>query len=306
MKVLISGANGFLGQHLRSLLAQQKYEVYGLVRDPSCSEDHPYDFAKDLPLPSLKGYDAVVHLAALVHKKSSDAKKTEFERVNHIGTQLLAQKAIKDGVKHFIFISSVSVYGESPKNQPLTLQTPTNPESPYAQSKRNAEKTLFQICEDHSMKLTIIRPPLIYGKEAPGNFSTLAKAVKLRLPLPLGSVSNKRSFVSVFNLCDFILHCLRKPDACQGTFLISDPNTVSTKEFITAIGNALHIKPNLFNFPSQLLYFAFAILKKEDLAKKIMGDFEIDITETCHKTGWVPRFDLETSLQNAYNRGHRV
>ena len=225
-KIVLTGGSGFLGHHLLTNEACSKALVIG--RTPP--RDHQY-FQKvlfdvdDSIAEVFNNKDVVVHLAARAHIMNDTAKNPydDFYHVNTVGTLNLAKKAAIAGVKRFIFISTVKVLGEqTEQGRAFNNNDDFNPQDPYSISKVEAEIGLKQIGEAYGMEIVIIRPPLVYGHGVKGNFASLLKLIRLPIPLPFGSIQNKRSFVSVENLTDLIIVCLTHPKAKNQTFLVSD------------------------------------------------------------------------------------
>jgi nucleoside-diphosphate-sugar epimerase len=242
LKLLITGASGFIGKHLLADLLKQKLNICAAARSHS-----------DLPFPTfvvgkidgatnwsaaISGCDAVIHLAACAHvTNQAKIDKSLLHETNVEGTARLAQEAAKAGVKHFIFISSIGAMADT-SNKVLCADAPCSPTTLYGQSKLMAEKELKFIAGKYGMEWTIIRPPLVYGPGNPGNMQRLLKLIRSGIPLPLASVRNRRSFVYVENLVDVIVACLGNPKAFGKTYLPSDGEDVSTPELIRKIAKA--------------------------------------------------------------------
>ena len=239
MNILVTGANGFVGQSLvNNLLNNTKHKVVASVRKiPSRKLSCEYRIINNLEdKPTLtnvfKDIDVVIHTAARVHvmdDKSVDPLM-EFRKINVEGTLNLAQQAIKAGVKRFIFISSIKVNGEGTElGKPYTEHSKLNPIDPYSISKYEAEQGLLALAETTSLEVVIIRPTLVYGENVKGNFHSLMKWTYKGVPLPIGGIKhNLRSLVSVDNLVDFIITCIGHKDAKNEIFLISDDDDIST------------------------------------------------------------------------------
>ncbi|MEI8363790.1 MAG: NAD-dependent epimerase/dehydratase family protein, partial [Betaproteobacteria bacterium] len=209
MKILVTGANGFVGRNLCLALCQQ-HAVVAAVRVVDCcingltqtvaiaaiNADSDWSAA-------LHNVDVVVHLAARVHVMHDAAVDplAEFRQVNVAGTLTLARQAAQAGVKRFIFISSVKVNGEHTEiGLPFTEEHVANPQDAYGQSKLEAELGLLLLAQQTAMEMVIIRPPLVYGVGVKANFDSMLQAVKRGIPMPLGAIHNQRSFVYVGNL----------------------------------------------------------------------------------------------------------
>ncbi|MFW5993356.1 MAG: NAD-dependent epimerase/dehydratase family protein, partial [Desulfohalobiaceae bacterium] len=231
MNILVTGCSGFIGRHLVPYLSKDKEHFVRIM--PGRTDSIPFagiEHAETVPCRCistktnwkdvLQGVDAVVHLAARAHVRQESAADslTEFRKVNAAGSVNLAQEAARAGANRFIFISSIGVYGNQGSG-PITVHDPPAPVEPYAVSKLEAEMGLRKISAETGLEVVIIRPPLVYGPGAPGNFARLLRLVQKGVPLPLGLVQNKRSLVAVDNLVDLILTCVEHPAAAGETFL---------------------------------------------------------------------------------------
>jgi len=295
-KIILTGGSGFLGSALMQHKAFKNAIVIG--RNPSKNSSN-YVYKNLNPSTNyedvLGSTDIIVHAAGLAHleeKKVTDAT-TIYKKINTDVTLNLAKQAIKAGVKRFIFISSVKVLGEKTNfERPFDHKSKLNPHGPYALSKAEAEtKLIKEVCKT-SMDLVIIRPPLIYGKNVKGNVLKFMKLVQLQLPLPLRSIKNKRSFVSVINLVDFIVCCLNDKKARNKTFLVSDDYDLSTPELFGALALTGGFKSYLFSLPDFFLKIVFKILRKTDIYEKISDSLQIDISYTKKQMNWKPPVSL--------------
>jgi nucleoside-diphosphate-sugar epimerase len=301
MKVLVTGASGFVGQHLVKELKFQYIEVVSVGRNKSISQEDDCYAVTDFTDASawqepLTGCDVVIHLAARVHvmKEKSLKALDEFRQVNVNGTLTLAKQAEKAGVKRFIYISSIGVNGDS-SNTPFTENDKPQPHNAYAISKLEAEQVLINF--NGKMQIVIIRPPLIYGSGAPGNFGTLLRAIKKGLPLPLGIIKNKRSFVYVENLVSLILCCIKHPAAVNQIFLVSDGNDLSTPDLIRKIANSLGVKPRLIPIPQSIIELIAKLLGKKNLAQRLCGNLQLDISKTRQLLNWEPPVAIDEGLK---------
>jgi len=307
--ILITGATGFLGNHLLPTLQQQNFSIKITTRQllspishniPSIqinNIDQTTDWSE-----ALKEVDCVIHLAARAHilKDESIDPKLQFYQTNTAATANLVKQAIAQGVKHFIFMSSVGAMATT-SEQVLTEASPCKPDTPYGKSKLQAEQAIKELCENTSMSWTIIRPPLIYGPRNPGNMQRLLKLVQTGLPLPLGAINNQRSFLYVGNLVDTITTCIFHPNAKNQTFLISDGKDLSTPTLIQKLGKAMGKSPTLIPIPSQLLHLVAKPLGKEDTITRLTGSLAIDSNKIRTTLNWQPPFSVEQGLQNTVN-----
>lgn len=246
--------------------------------------------------------DVVVHALGRAHILRDKSKNPldEFRRINVIATLNFARKVAASGVKRFIFLSSIGVNGKStPTGFSFDESSNTFPHNEYAQSKYEAEMGLYKISKETGLEVVIIRPPLVYGFNAPGNFGTLMSAVKKGMPLPLGSVHNKRSLVFLGNLVDFIIVCGSDLRAANQTFLISDGQDLSTTEFIKKLIHATGAPNRLLSLNSSLLRFAVNLIGRSEVLEKLCGNLQVDISKARNLLDWVPPYSIDEGIQIA-------
>lgn len=304
--ILITGANGFVGRVLSNKLSRQDYEVRAAVRSiNNCLANveqvkiGSIGSATDWTA-ALRNVQAVVHLAARVHvmKDSAANPLDEFREVNVAGTKRLAQEAAKAGVKRFVYISSIKVNGEQTlQGKPFTEDVTTIPKDNYGLSKYEAEKELLHISKDTGMEVVIIRPPLVYGEGVKANFASMLRAVRNRTPLPFGSIKNLRSFIYVGNLISFIIKCIEHPKAANQTFLVSDNCDLSTTELLQGCAEALEVNARLLPVPSKLIEIVAIILGKQDLAKRLLSNLQLDISKARKLLDWSPPISVSDGLK---------
>lgn len=313
MNVLLTGANGFIGKALCVELSRQGYVVRAAMRElyPSVVADDSVkvgniDGETDWSV-ALDKIDVVIHLAARVHMMQEDDEKSleEYRKTNVLGTLNLAEKAAKNGVKRFIFLSSVKVNGErTALGMPFTEDDEPNPQDNYGLSKLEAEQGLSGVTDKTGMEVVIIRPPLVYGQGVKANFASMMKAIRRGIPLPLGGIHNKRSLVSIGNLVNFVEHCINHPAAANQVFLVSDGHDLSTPELLRACANALEVKAKLFPIPVCLLEFAAGLLGKQTMAQRLCESLQVDIDKAKQYLSWVPPMSVEEGLKSVVSSGH--
>jgi nucleoside-diphosphate-sugar epimerase len=307
--ILLTGATGFIGRSLlRRLLENDSYVPIAAVRSNDIElppGTQKVTVADITPLTDwsgvLSGVDVVIHAAGLAHilKQGSDNSLQEFRRINVDGSLNLASQAAKAGVRRFVFISSIGVAGNE-SVQPFTEQDDPHPETPYAISKLEAEQGLCEIARQTGLEVVTIRPPLVYGPNAPGNFGRLARLTSKGLPLPLAAIENLRSFVSVDNLVDLIACCISHPAAANQIFNVSDGEDLSTPELLRLIGSMSGTPARLISFPVSLLKLAAALIGKRTECQSLCGSLQIDIS--CAKTllEWEPPTSVEEAMRRAF------
>lgn len=299
--VLVTGANGFVGRHVTPALIREGWVVRRAVRKSSGAEGEtvietlgPSTNWQD----ALVDVDAVVHLAARVHQHQEQGVELYWD-VNIGGTLHLASSAKQAGVRQFIFVSTVLVHGRSNDGRPPFSESDTlMPRGLYGESKAAAEAGLKALAQTGEMQITVIRPPLVYGSGAKGNFALLARAVKLGMPLPFAAIRNHRAFLSVENLASFISMRLSKPGEKFETFLVADAEQVSTPDFIRRLGRAAGTRSRLFPMPISLLSGLLTISGRKEAHDSLIGSLELDLSKAA-STGWRPKVTLDEGLQRA-------
>ncbi len=296
-RILLTGATGFVGGALLARLPAAT--VVGRTKPIGFKGSF---WKSELSSESdcsgcFDGIDIVIHCAARVHimDESSDDPLDEFRQVNTYGTINLAKQAAQNGVKRFIFVSSVKVNGE------LTLEgrafrntDERKPEDDYAVSKAEAEVLLENLADKIGMEVVIIRPPLIYGPGVQANFASLLHLVNQGLPLPFGSLKdNRRSLVFVENLVDLVLTCIAHPNAANQVFLVSDDNDVSTLQMVKRMGDALGKPARMIPVPLWCYWLGGILLGKKQVVRRLLGSLQVDIAHTKTTLNWSPPYSLE-------------
>ena len=306
----MTGATGFVGQHLVNALLRKKKQVRACVRGrryKSYSESPLVELSlvEDLSQvasweKALRDVTVVIHTAARVHimeDKEADPL-AEFRKVNTEGTLNLARQAAEQGVSRFIFISSIKVNGEMTSiGQPFRTTDNTIPTDPYGLSKYEAEQGLLRIASETDMEVVIIRPPLIYGPGVKANFASMMKWVSKGVPLPLGAVYNNRSLVALENLIDFIIHCIAHPKAANEVFLVSDEEDISTTQLLKKVAKALGKKANLLPIPVSLMSFAATLIGKKSVAERLFGSLQVDSAKARDLLDWKPVVTMDEQLR---------
>lgn len=306
MKVLVTGASGFVGRALTArLVALGGCEVMAATR---AKPDSPvagaqYLLTSQVPWQTaLAGIDVMVHAAARVHVLNDDPVKSvaEFERVNVDLTLQLAQQAAMAGVRRFLFLSSIGVNGvKTTVGTAFSENDQPQPYNPYADSKLKAELGLRQIAEETGLEVVVIRPPLVYGPGVRANFAALMHAVQRGWPLPLGAVHNLRSMVAINNLVDFIATCLTHPRAGNQIFLVSDGHDVSSPELVRNLARAMGVSARLVSVPVPVLWIAGRMFGHSDVIQRVCGSLRVDISKARRLLDWTPSVSMEEGLRGA-------
>ena len=325
MNILITGANGFIGQALCKRMLAEGYQVRGAVRGAAQMTALPSgvegvligdigpetDWSK-----ALDGIEGVVHLAARVHvmRESAADPLAAFRLVNVAGTERLARQAAEAGVKRLVYISSVKVNGERTGNKSsgqwsgvrgqggelkevFSEWDVPEPQDPYAVSKWEAEQVLRDVAADTGMEVVVLRPPIVYGPGVKANFLRLLKLVKLGVPLPIASIKNQRSLIYVGNLIDAIITCLVHPKAAGKTFLVSDAQDVSTPELIQMMAGASGRRALMLPVPVWVMRMAGRIIGRSEELERLFRSLTVDISKIRSDLNWNPPYSMDEGLK---------
>jgi nucleoside-diphosphate-sugar epimerase len=310
-RALVTGATGFVGIALCDVLRQQNWDVRRALRTGSSLASIDDAMVGDIGpatdwRAALRDVDVVIHLAARTHVMRDTAADplAAYRRLNVEGTQTLADAAQAAGVRRFIFLSSIKVNGEATTLRPFTENDAPQPEDAYGVSKWEAELALGAAAA--GMETVVLRPPLLYGPGVKGNFLRLMLAIQRGIPLPLGSIHNHRSLLSLGNLVDAIMVCLDHPAAAGQTYLLADDKDPSTPELVRAISAALHKRARLIAFPPQLLKIAGAVTGKSAAVSRLLGSLQIDSSKIRGELGWQPRYALAEGLRQTAEWYYRM
>jgi len=307
MNVVLTGASGFLGWRLAGDIHRKNdLSLSCILRRPESVPASKIFIVESLDAytnlaSSLAEQEIVVHVAAMAHVAMNDTDDllSQFREVNVGGTLNLARQAAEAGVKRFIFISSIGVNGRTTA-LPFNERDQPSPQDPYAQSKWEAEQGLWEVERGTDMEVVIIRPPLVYGPNAPGNFGSLVRWVRKGVPLPLGAIHNKRSLVALDNLVDLIITCIDHPAAANQVFLAGDGQDVSTTELLRGVGRAMGKPARLIPVPAGMLMFGAGLLGKKAVAQRLLGSLQVDISKARNLLGWEPPLSVEEGLRRCF------
>jgi UDP-glucose 4-epimerase len=301
MRVLVTGASGFIGGRLCARLRRDGVEVRAALRRPAavpgaeCVAVGEVGPATDWR-PALRGVDVVVHLAGRAHVMREEAADplAEYRRVNVEGTRRLAQQAAEAGVRRVVFVSSIKVNGEAtPPGAAFRAEDDPAPRDPYGVSKREAEEALAGV---PGIQTVTVRPPLVYGPGVRANFRRLMQAVARGVPLPLGAVRNRRSLVYVDNLADALAVCATHPEAAGQVFLVSDGPALSTAELVRGVARALGRPARLLPVPAAALRAAGRLAGVRGAVERLCGSLVVDDGPIRRRLGWTPPHAVEAAL----------
>lgn len=302
--ILLTGASGFVGNAILNKLVDVPLKILSRKDIPHFDG---YCFYGEIDGHSnyqsaVEGVSIVIHTAACAHKNNLSVEN--YYEVNTAGTLNLARQAADAGIRRFIFISSIGVNGRSNNGAPFRYDDVPQPSDEYADSKLKAEIGLLEIAKKSKMEVVIIRPPLVYGADAPGNFGRLVNAVNNDYWLPLGKINNKRSFIAIDNLVDFIITCAEHHLAANKIFLVSDGQDISTTKLLKMMEVYSGKKSSkLLPLPISWLRFAGKITRKDAVIKSLCDDLLVDITYTKETLGWQPLISVEEGIRRCFIRG---
>lgn len=308
-EILVTGASGFVGSSLCRSLVDRGIPVLALARVVPASSlpGVRVCLAPHLPgLPGdigqqLLGVDAVIHCAGRAHmlREAAADPLAAFRSVNTEGTLALARSAANAGVQRFIFVSSIGVNGSRSATKPFCADDPPAPDTPYARSKWEAEQGLWKLSQEAPMTIHIVRPPMIYGLDAPGNFALLTKLVRKGWPLPFGALHAPRSFVARENVVDLLIHLVQHSAPPSGVYLVADSETVSTTIFIRAMAEAMGLTPWLVPVPAAMLEGMASLVGRGEQVRKMAVPLAMNISSTCSRLAWKPPVTMAVAMQRA-------
>jgi nucleoside-diphosphate-sugar epimerase len=310
-RILVTGATGFVGRPMCSLLQRSGFTVRAAVRREGVTAAVAArevvaigDLGPATAWESaVDGMDAVIHLAGRAHIMRDTAVDPlqAFRSVNVEPTIRLAQAAARHGVRRLVFVSSIKVNGEETTSRPFTESDACSPEDPYGTSKFEAEQALGDVSRATGLEVVIVRPPLVYGPQVRGNFLRLLKWAHRGLPLPLGGASKRRSLIAVDNLTSALLACAVDPRAANETFLVSDNDDISTAELLRRAAAAMDRPARLFSFPQSALRVLAGLSGQRAVLRRLFGSLLIDSSKIRDLLGWTPPVSINDELKLTAN-----
>ena len=299
MRILITGSDGYIGSACVREFSRQGWNVRATSRKPikqpllkSVENVYGLSLTDAVDWASyLKNVDAVVH--------RPDASSIEYRRVNIESTERIAAAAEQSGVSQFIFLSTISVYGQKAGVNPINESTPFAPDNAYSESKVDAEALIVKIANGSRMAWTILRPPLVYGPNAPGNFRRLVKMIQAGVPLPLAAANQPRSYIGLDNLVSAIMRTATHQKARNQGFVVSDGQDISTSDLISLVAKALGCRSRLWWMPELAIRTAATLAGRSADASKLFDSLQIDSTKIRHQLGWAAPIPLEEGVHLA-------
>ena len=307
-KVLITGSNGFLGQYVCHFLADQNYLILAHTRKAQ-TFDHPnitninFDLNDNLDNIDLSHVEIIIHCAGRAHVMNETAISPleAYRQTNVQGTLNLAQKAVKSGVKRFIYLSSIKVNGEETTTQAFQPNDIIKTDDPYGLSKYEAEQALLELSQNTGLEVVIIRPVLIYGPNVKANFKIMVGLASKKLPLPIGCLDNKRSMVSIYNLADLIHTCMTHPNANREVFLASDQDDISVNHLFKKLAYYQNNKLLILPVSKSLIFFLASLAGKKAVAARLCSELVVDTTKNTQLLDWTAPYTVDESLKKMFN-----
>jgi nucleoside-diphosphate-sugar epimerase len=306
--VMVTGATGFVGRHLVAALCAHGYAVRALVRKGAALDAGPAVEVREIGDVShadwpevLHGVDAVMHLAAIAHR-GSPRDEADGDRVRSVNVSAVAEltaAAATVGLRRLILVSSIGVLGADSGASAFTGSTSPAPHDFYSQTKLDAEVAAAGAAAGSMLEVCIVRPPLVYGPDAPGNFGRLVRWVDKGIPLPLGAIHNRRSLISVWNLCDFLVTCISNPGAVGEPLVVADEEAISTSALLRLCAQLMNRRNYLLPVPTALLRAAGAIFGRRADVDRLCRSLVVDTHDTYLRTGWRAPKSLREELRRA-------
>ena len=311
-KILVTGANGFIGQNIYKHLIKLNYFVRGAIRNLNnvlINCDTQYISVGNIDAETnwdhaLDGIDCIIHCAGKAHAINKKIELDIYRKVNRDATKHLAEQAVEAGVKRLIFLSSVGVNGVSTgKSKGVKLFTTKdipNPHDNYSISKFEAELALWEVALKTGLEVVVVRLPLVYGYSAKGNLDRLIKIIYSKIPLPLGGIQNKRSLIGIDNLIDLLARCVEHPGIEGKTFLASDGEDLSTPELVRLIASTMGQPAKLFTVPTFVLKFLSFIIGKQSEINRLTESLQIDNSYVREILNWTPPTSVEEGVRKIF------
>lgn len=307
-RVVVTGASGFVGRSLCKALLGRGYLVRAILRDESkkklLPEECEFSIVGNIDA-STKWEEAlneatiIIHLASRVHIMMEEREDpiAAFREINVAGTEKLARTALRSGIRQIVFISTIGVNGTHTTTKPFTEDDIPDPDTPYAQSKLEAEEILYKITAGTDTDITILRPTLIYGPEDPGNFKRLLSLVYKGIPLPFSLVTNQKNFIYLGNFVDIIVRSINDQNAAGKTYVVSDGETFSTSELLRILASSLECPLRLFPMPAAILRLVGKLLGRSSEMEKLIGSLVVDMSKIREELSWVPPIKARDGLK---------
>jgi nucleoside-diphosphate-sugar epimerase len=297
-RVLVTGASGFIGRPLVAALLRAGYAVRAVTRRQGSFPDSVEaaiipDFTNPIDWnPILRGVDIIVHLAGLAHVKIPDTPYSEFDKINRIGTQRLAQAAKEAAIERFVYISSVRAQVDASAEHTVREQDEPCPTDQYGRSKLAAELAIRAA----GVPFTIFRPVAVYGPNPKGNIRTLVRLARSPLPLPVANFSGRRSVLAVDNLISAIIFALNNPVTIGETYLVADSKAMTIGEILTMLRKIQGRSSSTISVPQIIVRLLLIMCGRKDVWVRLSGDLVVD-TSKLESVGWRSAIDTYEGLR---------
>ena len=293
-QVLVTGASGFIGQHLVRKLSQSGYRVRAASRQPIVFDDPNVEgvalgdmsraFAAEYV---VRGVDAIVHAAGMAHA-NPDIPDAAYTAINVDATRQLAKAARSARVKRFVLMSSVRAQVGVSYDGIITEATPANPDDAYGRSKIAAESLVAELLSGAaSTRWTVLRPVLVYGPGVKGNMAALMRLASSRYPLPFGAMRGRRSLLGIASLLAAIEHVLRTAATENAAFIVADREPVTVPDIVRALRQGRGRAPGLLPVPEPAVVAALRMAGRGGIAERLTGNLVADASRLM-QTGWQP------------------
>ncbi|WOD18683.1 UDP-glucose 4-epimerase family protein [Paraburkholderia kirstenboschensis] len=300
--IAVTGANGFVGRAVVRALLASGHQVTAFVRraveNPDVVRECIMDSVESASWPADVVPDAVIHLAARVHvmRENTGDPLAAFRDANVAGALQVAEAAHCAGTRRLVFVSSIKAVGEADSGRPLREDDPPQPQDPYGISKLEAERALTRFGEETGLEVVIVRPPLVYGPEVRANFLHLTAAVAKGIPLPLGTITARRSLVYNENLADALVLCATDARAAGECFHVTDGADMTVAELARALGYHLHTKARLLPVPESWLRVLGKLTRRSPQVERLIGELRVDSSHIHKVLQWQPRYTVDEGL----------
>ena len=308
-KVLVTGANGFVSSALVAHLARHAgYQPIAAARRIDYPLPQGVEFQpianlgnEDEWRPACTGVEVVVHAAARVHLLNERAEDplAAYRSINVDASLAIARAAASAEVRRFVFVSSIQVNGRETSDAGFDETNVPRIETPYAQSKLEAEVGLREIAAQTGMEIVVVRPPLVYGSGGAGNFERLLRLIASGLPIPLGLVRNRRSAIARENLVDFLTLCCRHPKSANELIVISDGEDFATPDLIRLLARGMNRHARLVPVPTPVLRLAAQFVRRPELFRQLCGSLAVNSAKAHALLGWQPPIPAAAALTAA-------
>jgi len=303
MRIVVTGANGFVGTALCRRLQRSGHSVVGALRTgepnaPGIEGRVIGDIAANPPWHDvLPGVEVVIHLAALVHQMGKVVPSPdEYRRVNATATRQLAEACARYGVRRMVFLSSVKVNGECTPEKPFTEEDAPEPLDAYGVSKLEAEQGLMAVGKSTGLECVVVRPPLVYGPGVRANFRRLLGVVARVRPLIVPGLKSKRSMIALANLADVLAVCAENPLAANQVFLVSDNEDVTVSDLMRRLAHAMNRKILILPASEELLRLAAKVFGKEQEVRRLVDPLQVSPNKAMRLLRWSPPLDMNAGL----------